>query len=38
VWLTVERWNRPAVNLYEETGFETSDAESFELEMTVRLR
>ena len=38
VWLTVDRWNRPAVNLYEETGFETSDAESFELEMTVRLR
>ncbi|AUV83721.1 GNAT family N-acetyltransferase [Salinigranum rubrum] len=38
VWLTVERWNRPAVNLYQETGFETSDAESFELEMTIRLR
>ncbi len=37
VWLTVERWNRPAVNLYQETGFETSDAESFELEMTIRL-
>ena len=38
VWLTVERWNHPAVNLYKETGFETSDAESFELEMTVRLQ
>jgi GNAT superfamily N-acetyltransferase len=38
VWLTVERWNRPAVGLYQETGFETTDAESFELEMTIRLR
>ena len=38
VWLTVERWNRPAVGLYQEIGFETSDAESFELEMTIRLR
>ena len=37
VWLTVERWNVPAVNLYEKTGFETSDAESFELEMSLRL-
>jgi ribosomal protein S18 acetylase RimI-like enzyme len=37
VWLTVERWNRAAVALYEKTGFETSDAESFELEMTLRL-
>jgi GNAT superfamily N-acetyltransferase len=37
VWLTVERWNHPAVNLYQSTGFETSDAESFELEMTIRL-
>jgi GNAT superfamily N-acetyltransferase len=38
VWLTVERWNQPAVGLYKDTGFETSDAESFELEMTIRLR
>jgi RimJ/RimL family protein N-acetyltransferase len=38
VWLTVERWNHPAVNLYEETGFETSDAESFELEMAIRIQ
>ncbi|WP_152040805.1 GNAT family N-acetyltransferase [Salinigranum salinum] len=38
VWLTVERWNHPAVNLYQQTGFETSNAESFELEMTIRLR
>lgn len=37
VWLTVERWNRPAVGLYKKVGFETSDAESFELEMTARL-
>ena len=37
VWLTVERWNRTAVSLYEKMGFETSDAESFELEMTARL-
>ena len=37
VWLTVERWNRAAVSLYEKTGFETSDAESFELEMAIRL-
>lgn len=38
VWLTVERWNRAAVALYKNIGFETSDAESFELEMTLRLR
>ncbi|WP_101294025.1 GNAT family N-acetyltransferase [Halegenticoccus soli] len=38
VWLTVERWNRAAVGLYKKIGFETSDAESFELEMTIRLR
>ncbi|WP_435065231.1 GNAT family N-acetyltransferase [Halobaculum sp. EA56] len=37
VWLTVERWNRAAVGLYKKMGFETSDAESFELEMTARL-
>lgn len=37
VWLTVERWNRPAVALYKNVGFETSDAESFELEMTALL-
>jgi ribosomal protein S18 acetylase RimI-like enzyme len=38
VWLTVERWNHPAVNLYEQVGFETSDAESFEIEMAIRLQ
>lgn len=37
VWLTVERWNRPAVGLYEKVGFETSNSESFELEMSLRL-
>ena len=37
VWLTVERWNRAAVTLYEKMGFETSNAESFELEMALRL-
>jgi len=37
VWLTVERWNDPAVRLYRKVGFETVDAESFELEMTIRL-
>jgi len=37
VWLTVERWNTPAVNLYRDVGFETTRAESFELEMALRL-
>jgi len=37
VWLTVERWNTPAVNLYRNVGFETTEAESFELEMAIRL-
>ena len=37
VWLTVERWNTPAVNLYRDVGFETTAAESFELEMAIRL-
>lgn len=36
-WLTVERWNRPAVGLYEKVGFETASAESFEMEMAIRL-
>jgi ribosomal protein S18 acetylase RimI-like enzyme len=35
VWLTVERWNDPAIALYETVGFETSDAERFELEMGI---
>jgi len=37
VWLTVERWNRPAVALYEKVGFEVIDSESFEIEMSIRL-
>lgn len=37
VWLTVERWNRAAVNLYQETGFMTSDSQSFEMEMSLRI-
>ncbi|WP_435186025.1 GNAT family N-acetyltransferase [Halobellus sp. EA9] len=37
VWLTVERWNSPAVGLYKKIGFEVSDSESFELEMAIRL-
>jgi len=37
VWLTVERWNAPAITLYEKLGFERTDVESFELEMAVRL-
>jgi ribosomal protein S18 acetylase RimI-like enzyme len=37
VWLTVERWNDPAVRLYEKVGFETTDSQSFELEMGIRL-
>jgi ribosomal protein S18 acetylase RimI-like enzyme len=37
VWLTVERWNRPAVALYERVGFEVVEGESFELEMALSL-
>jgi ribosomal protein S18 acetylase RimI-like enzyme len=37
VWLTVERWNEPAIALYRKIGFETSSSESFELEMSIRL-
>ncbi|MES3516236.1 MAG: GNAT family N-acetyltransferase [Natronomonas sp.] len=37
VWLTVERWNDPAVSLYRKIGFETTGREGFELEMAVRL-
>ncbi|MFC7074851.1 GNAT family N-acetyltransferase [Haloarcula halophila] len=37
VWLTVERWNDPAIALYRKTGFETQNAESFEIEMSIRL-
>jgi GNAT superfamily N-acetyltransferase len=37
IWLTVERWNRPAVGLYKKLGFEVCDSESFEMEMSLRL-
>jgi len=37
VWLTVERWNEPAIFLYEDVGFETYETDSFELEMAIRL-
>lgn len=37
VWLTVERWNKPACRLYEKIGFEQSGSESFEMEMSLRL-
>ena len=37
VWLTVERWNDPAISLYEKVGFEISSAESFEIEMAIRI-
>jgi len=37
VWLTVERWNDPAIRLYETVGFEITDSESFEMEMTIQL-
>jgi len=38
VWLSVERWNDPAISLYEKVGFRASDTESFEHEMSLRLR
>jgi len=37
VWLTVERWNKAAIALYQKVGFEICDTESFEIEMTIRL-
>jgi len=37
VWLTVERWNRAAVRLYEGVGFERVGREGFEVEMETRL-
>lgn len=37
VWLTVERWNNPAITLYKKVGFETASTEGFELEMGIRL-
>jgi len=37
VWLTVERWNDPAIALYRKVGFVTTNAESFEIEMSIQL-
>jgi len=37
VWLTVERWNKPAIELYKKVGFEICNTESFEIEMSIRL-
>lgn len=37
VWLTVERWNKAAIALYQNVGFEICDTESFEIEMSIRL-
>ncbi|MFB6205639.1 MAG: N-acetyltransferase family protein [Haloglomus sp.] len=37
VWLTVERWNDPAIALYRKVGFEMCSTESFEMEMSIRL-
>jgi RimJ/RimL family protein N-acetyltransferase len=37
VWLSVERWNTPAVALYEKIGFETTGDERFEKMMALRL-
>lgn len=37
VWLSVERWNTPAIGLYEDVGFERSGTDSFELEMSLLL-
>jgi RimJ/RimL family protein N-acetyltransferase len=37
IWLTVERWNTPAIALYEKIGFERTSDSSFELEMSLRL-
>lgn len=37
VWLSVERWNRAAVGLYRDVGFQTCDSQRFEQEMAIRL-
>lgn len=33
IWLTVERWNHPAVNLYRDVGFGELEGDSLEKEM-----
>jgi GNAT superfamily N-acetyltransferase len=37
VWLSVERWNTPAVSLYRKIGFDSTGDAGFELEMAARL-
>jgi ribosomal protein S18 acetylase RimI-like enzyme len=38
IWLSVERWNSPAISLYQKVGFERTGESGFELEMAARLR
>ena len=37
IWLTVERWNAPAIGLYRSVGFETVRADRFDIEMALAL-
>ncbi|RRJ32512.1 GNAT family N-acetyltransferase [Halocatena pleomorpha] len=37
VWLSVERWNTAARTLYRKVGFEPSNTQNFEFEMSLRL-
>lgn len=37
IWLTVERWNVPALELYRSVGFETVQADRFDIEMAMAL-
>lgn len=37
VWLSVERWNNPAIALYQKVGFEARGDPGFELEMAMDL-
>jgi len=37
VWLSVERWNRPAVSLYKKIGFQETGDDHFEKMMKLRL-
>lgn len=37
IWLSVERWNAPAIRVYEKAGFERSGGESLEIKMELPL-
>jgi len=37
IWLSVERWNRPAIALYRKVGFEPAESGNFEKEMRLEL-